>query len=146
VVGANGLLYLIGRNIEVFEHNTTTWNGSIKFLDTVYNNGGGVAFTSDRNEKNSIEELDAKSTEQFIYSLKPCKFKYNDGKSDRFHHGLIAQEVKESMGEDDWGLYVRREDEDGTEHHALRYDELIADLITTVQTQNERIKALEEKI
>ena len=57
VIGANGMLYLIGRNIEIFEHNMTTWNGSIKFLDTVYNSGGGVAFTSDRNEKHSIREL-----------------------------------------------------------------------------------------
>ena len=146
VIGANGMLYLIGRNIEIFEHNTTTWNGSIKFLDTVYNNGGGVAFTSDRNEKHSIRELDVEKTEQFIYSLNPCKFKYNTGTSDRFHHGLIAQEVKECMGEEDWGLYVKQTDKDGTVHLALRYDELIADLIVTVQSQNKRIQQLQERI
>lgn len=144
VVGANGLLYLIGRNIEIYEHNMTTWNGSVKFLDTVYNNGGGVAFTSDRNEKHSIEELGDVSN--FIYSLKPCKFKYNSGTSDRYHHGLIAQEVKECMGEEDWGLYVKQTDEDGTEHLALRYDELIADLIVTAQSQNKRIQQLEERL
>ena len=115
---------------------------------TLYTASGTVS-KSDRNEKNSIELLDKEKTAEFIYSLKPSKFKYNDGTSGRFHHGLIAQEVKESMGEEDWGLYcdvASPKEGDNTTTSSIRYEELIADLIATVQMQNERIKALEEII
>lgn len=55
---------------------------------------------------------------------------------------MIADEVKESLGEEDNAVYV--EQKDGTK--GLRYEELIADLIATVQVQNERIEYLEEKV
>lgn len=105
-------------------------------------NGGGYIVTSDKNLKHDIQELDKTQSSQFIYSLKPSKFKYNNGTSGRFHHGLIAQDVKESLGEEDNAVYV--EQKDGTK--GLRYEELIADLIATVQTQNERIAYLEGKL
>jgi hypothetical protein len=113
------------------------------YFGTVYNSGGGVVFVSDENLKHDIKPLDTKKTSNFIYSLSPTKFKLNNGTSDRFHHGLIAQEVKEKMGDDDWGLYVDRGGEDGK---GLRYEELIADLVCVVQEQNKRIKSLEDKI
>ena len=99
----------------------------------------GTVSISDANAKNSIEELNQKEAVDFINSLKPCKFKYNDGTSGRFHHGFIAQEVKEAMGEDDWGVYI-----DG-ETKGLRYEELIADLVATVQVLNKRVSELEEQ-
>jgi hypothetical protein len=71
--------------------------------------------------------------------LKPCEFKFNENTSDRLHHGLIAQDVKKSMKDKDWGLYI----EQSNGEKGLRYDELISDLIATVQSQNERIKELE---
>lgn len=130
--------------------------------------GGGIDGTlntsSDRNAKHDISSLDLEKTAEFIYSLNPCQFKYNNGTSDRFHHGLIAQEVKESMGDNDWGLYVDKSikeanwkrticDKDGNPVKnnseaklALSYQELIPDLIATVQSQNERIKALENEV
>ena len=127
---------------------------------TLYTNSGTVS-RSDRNEKNSIELLDKEKSSDFIYKLKPSKFKYNDGTSDRYHHGLIAQEVKESMGDEDWGLYCdiiipgeyEQVIDEGSKlikeekkSSSIRYEELIADLIATVQTQNERIKILEDII
>ena len=109
----------------------------------------GTVQVSDRNLKHDIQELDREKSSQFIYSLKPSKFKYNNGTSGRFHHGFIAQEVKESLGGDDSAVYV--EQKDGTK--GLRYEELIADLVATAQMQNERlmeqdkrIKDLEEKL
>ncbi len=99
--------------------------------------------SSDRNLKDEIAELDAQKTSDFIYSLKPCEFKYKDGTSNRLHHGFIAQEVKESMGEDDWGIFVSDKE---TEHKGIRYEELIADLVATVQTQNKRIEQLEKMV
>ena len=97
--------------------------------------------SSDRSLKEEISELDVQKATDFIYALKPCEFKYKNGTSNRLHHGLIAQDVKESMGETDWGIYI---DSAETGEKGIRYEELIADLIATVQTQNERIKALEK--
>ena len=54
---------------------------------------------------------------------------------------FIAQEVKEAMGDNDWGVYV--EDEQGIK--GLRYEELIADLIATVKFQDKRISELERR-
>ena len=118
-------------------------NGNASIYGDLYCSGtirtsSGTVSTSDANAKNSIEELNQKEAVDFINSLKPCKFKYNDGTSGRFHHGFIAQEVKEAMGADDWGVYI-----DG-ETKGLRYEELIADLVATVQVLNKRVSELEE--
>ena len=51
------------------------------------------------------------------------------------------------MGNDDWGVYCDANITTGKNGgKAIRYEELIADLIATVQSQNERIKALEAQI
>ena len=61
------------------------------------------------------------------------------------------------MGADDWGLYIdfnvkgiKRYDEHGNiikeGHLALCYEELIPDIIATLQSQNNRIKFLETQI
>ena len=131
---------------------------------TIY---GNVSSDSDKNIKKDIKPLDIEKTSNFIYSLVPSEFRFKNGTSQRLHHGLIAQDVKESMGDDDWGVFVDKKINDenfkdvvGTEdynsdekvrseqltaQYGLRYDELIADLIATVQSQNERIKKLEQK-
>lgn len=114
---------------------------AIKLLGNTYSQTGQI-IASDQNLKHDIQELDKEKSSQFIYSLKPSKFKYNNGTSERFHHGFIAQEVKESLGKEDSAVYV--EQNDGTK--GLRYEELIADLVATVQMQNERIRVLEEKL
>ena len=116
------------------------------YIKTLYTDNGTIT-GSDRRKKNSISELDKDESARFIYSLKPSEYKYNNGSSNRFHHGLIAQEVKESMGNKDWGVYIDDGEilDDETGGLSLRYEELIADLIATVQSLNERIKILEEK-
>ena len=118
-------------------------NGNAYFSGTLSTASGTVS-KSDKDAKNSIELLDLNTSSDFIYSLKPSKFKYNNGTSGRFHHGFIAQEVKESMDNEDWGLYVDENPEEPG-NKGLRYEELIADLVATVQTLNERIKILENK-
>lgn len=121
----------------------TSETNSIMFEPlVVFNNG--FSNLSDRARKNSIEALDEEKTSEFVYSLKPCKFKYNEGRDDRFVHGLIAQDVEESMNGDEWSLLTDvNPKEEGFK--SLQYEQLIADLIATVQSQNKRIKALEEK-
>lgn len=53
--------------------------------------------TSDRNQKNSINLLEDKKTKDFIMDLKPVSFRFNDGTSGRTHHGLIAQDVEDTL-------------------------------------------------
>lgn len=104
--------------------------------------------TSDETVKTDINSLDLQKSSDFIYSLKPCEYKMVNGTSDRFHHGFIAQEVKESLGNNDWGVYIDQSLEEDSESNlkGLRYAEFIADMVATIQLQNKRIKELEEKV
>lgn len=123
---------------------------------------GTIASDSDKDIKKDICLLDLQKSSEFIYSLKPCEFKMINGTSDRYHHGFIAQQVKETM-KDDWGLFIDKKvannhyvthisDANGniqtitTARYALRYDEFIADIVATLQLQNDRIVKLENNI
>lgn len=124
---------------------------------------GTMASDSDRNVKKDINSLDIDQSADFIYNLNPCEFRMIEGTSNRLHHGFIAQQVKETMKDNDWGLFIDKkinnnnyetqvsdENENTTKEltarYALRYDELIADLVATVQSQNMRIKKLEKQL
>lgn len=124
--------------------------GKVYVKHTLYTSSGTVS-KSDKESKNSITPLSKIDSANFIYSLTPTQYKLNDGESNRYHHGFIAQEVKEAMGSKDWGLYVDTsiKNDDSSEKDsfkALRYEELIADLVATVQSQNERISLLEHQL
>lgn len=118
--------------------------GISKFYDTVYDANGGTVFISDKRKKRSIKDLAIEKARSFIMAIKPKVFKFTKdiSKSDRNHHGFIAQEVKEAML-DDWGVYV--EDKD-TDFIGLRYDEMLADMVAVIQDQEKRIEALERAI
>lgn len=131
-----------------------TVENDFNVFGTFYAASGGIASASDRGKKQDIAELDREKSAEFIYSLIPTEFRYKNGSSGRLHHGFIAQDVKKSMGEDDWGLYCRiHEPEIKTEDDkiikeaedtlALRYEELTADIVATLQSINERLKKLE---
>ena len=62
----------------------------------------------------------------------------NNRTSNRLHHGFIAQEVKESMDENDWGVYI----DDKENGKGIRYEELISDIILVVQEQKKEIDKL----
>ena len=108
--------------------------------------GSSPVIVSDKSIKINIQSLDTKRSSDFIYALNPVEYKYKDGTSDRLHHGFIAQELHESM-QSDWGVYCDANIDTGEKGgKALRYEELIADLVATVQSQNERISELEKKL
>ena len=68
-------------------------------------------------------------------------------KRNRYHHGLIAQEVEEviaSTGIDFGGLQDHKKSE-GQDVLSIGYDELIAPLIKSIQELTARIKVLEAK-
>ena len=75
------------------------------------------------------------------------KFKYNDGSSDRYHLGVIAQEVEEAMNEtgissqDFGGLVI---DEQG--NYFVRYDEINVLTALKVKQLENKIKHLEDKL
>lgn len=123
----------------------TTFHNVVRFYDTVQNSGGGTVFTSDRRKKRNIKDLVVDKAKSFLMALKPVSFKFTKdiSKSNRLHHGFIAQDVKEAMGADDWGVYCE-DPESG--FIGLRYDEIIADLVAVVQDQEKRIEALERAL
>ena len=66
-------------------------------------------------------------------------------KRNRFHHGLIAQEVKAACDAAgvDFGGYQDHSINGGDDVKSLGYEELIAPLIKAVQELTEKVKALE---
>lgn len=148
--------YLTNCELSLWGTGAVQYNWSVN--GTIY---GNISSDSDRNIKKDIKALDIENSAQFIYSLIPSEFRFKNGTSNRLHHGLIAQEVKESM-KGDWGVFIDKAVDDKnynaiavddltgeqtqllTARYGLRYDELIADLIATVQSLNNRLKALEK--
>ena len=63
---------------------------------TVFAKTGSIN-TSDRNEKNTIADIDPEQAEKLIMGLKPSTFKFNDGTSGRTHWGLISQDIEELL-------------------------------------------------
>ena len=123
---------------------TATFWSEVTFKAAVYDLSGGLLHTSDRRKKRNIKDLVIEKAKSFIMGLKPRKFKFSKdlSTSNRYHHGFIAQEVKEAMGED-WGVYVENKEKDFI---GLRYDELIADMVAVIQDQEKRIDALERRL
>ena len=122
------------------------------YIQKTFYTSSGTVSKSDKENKNSITPLSKIDSANFIYSLNPTQYKLNDGTSNRYHHGFLAQEVKEAMGTKDWGLYIDTaitndtSEKEKNSFKALRYEELIADLVATVQSQNERISLLEQEL
>jgi hypothetical protein len=114
----------------------------VKFDCPVANSSGDSVFVSDRRLKDEIEDLDKEEAKDFIMKLKPSSFvfKRDDGK--RVHHGVIAQDLLDVVGERD--AYVRTfNDEDyGFPVYTVAYTEFLADLIATVQLQQKEIDEL----
>ena len=120
------------------------YHNAIQFNSNVFNSSGSTVFVSDRRKKKNIKDLAIDKAKSFIMALKPKEFKFKKdiSTSNRKHHGFIAQEVKEAMYED-WGAYVEDKEHDFI---GLRYDELLADMVTVIQDQERRIEALERRL
>jgi hypothetical protein len=145
------------------------WNGqdlgqySYKW-GTVYATTGTIN-TSDKNLKNSIENL-SDLYKTMIKRLSPVRYKYNDGTSNRYHTGFIAQDVESLMQEinisdlDFAGfikspLYAEMNNETGIYDtnseitgytYGLRYSEFIAPAIAVIQDQQLEIDKLKQRL
>ena len=80
---------------EVGDGSLNLGNGSHRWA-VVYAKTGSIN-TSDRNEKNTIADIDPEQAEKLIMGLKPSTFKFNDGTSGRTHWGLISQDIEELL-------------------------------------------------
>lgn len=101
---------------------------------------------SDKRLKHGIESLDREKSAALIQSLRPCRFIYNYDAAEHYRHGLIAQEVLTAIGDEDWAICSENPDPDGNTYYALDKTELIADLIATVQLQQEALEELKKKV
>ena len=110
----------------------------------------GPTYTSDKNKKNNIKSLE-RNHELLFDSLKPVTYKYNEGTSDRFHIGYIAQDVGEAITkaglttQDFAGLCIYGKDTE-EELWTLRYEEFIALNTHQIQLLKPRMTEAENKI
>lgn len=118
----------------------------ITFIDgsTVYAPNTSITTTSDRNAKNSIEAL-PDAYEAVFDSIEPVRFKYNEGKSGRYHVGYIAQDVEAALtaaglSTMDFAGFV---DIEKSGNLGLMYDEFVALLHMKIKRLENRIAALE---
>lgn len=120
-------------------------------LEGTWRYGSGEVITSDCNLKHDIELL-SEQYSVFFDALKPKRFKYNDGTSDRYHIGFIAQEVYDAftdagLDSQEVGAYVHFDKSvDKEARLGLRYGEFIALNTLQIQRAQARIRELEEKI
>lgn len=132
---------------------SSTWNwienpsiidANTYFKAGVFDENNGLQFTSDRRKKQDITYLDADDAAKRVMNLKPARFKFT-ATPNVIHHGFIAQDVQEII-DDGWNVVEEYTDLETQETRlSLRYTEIIADLVATVQSQNRRITALERK-
>ena len=116
----------------------------LRSAGNVYLHKTGAVVTSDRNEKNHIEEL-PEAYAELLDKIKPVRFRYND-KGDTYHVGFVAQDVEaalESSGlsREDFGGLV-----DVGDTKALAYDEFIGLLLHKMRKLEKRINDLEGRI
>lgn len=109
----------------------------------------GTIQTSDRNVKNSIETIPSQYLD-FYDKLNPVRYKFNQNTSNRYHIGLIAQDVEKALQESnistqDFAGFISYAQEDGT-GYGLRYDEFIALCIAKTQQQDKEISDLKSEI
>lgn len=124
-----------------------------KIGPTVWATDGTVIYSSDKNVKNSIE-YDLSRYRQFLLDLKPCRFKYNDGQSGRYHLGVIAQDVEQSLADNGitpeefsgWCKSpIKNEKKEITGYtYGIRYDSFIPLNIMLIQELIRRVEKLEE--
>lgn len=118
-----------------------------KLLGTWYKDTSEITISS-RNKKHDIEELDNRYS-TLLDNLKPVRFKYNDGVSNRYHTGLILDEMKDAMDtaqidSSEFAAYCVQDKETGD--GGIRYEELIALLTKEVQSLKTQVNVLTEKL
>lgn len=124
---------------------TYFWN--IGYIRTVTN-------SSDKKIKNNITLISDQLAQNLIYNLKPKQFMFNSALTPRYHYGFIAQDVEAlmknlNMTTGDNALICKSEpDQEDNENnfYSLNYIEFVPLLVSTIQSQNQRLQELESQI
>ena len=101
--------------------------------------------TSDKFQKKEIQDTDLGL--DFIKKLKPSKYKRLTGT--RPHYGLIAQDVKIAMGDNDFAGYIEGDhmvNDKKEKYFGLRYNEFISPMIKSIQELNDLVNDLRAEI
>jgi hypothetical protein len=138
-----GNVYPTTDNVGTLGTPTNKWNA-------IYCTSGTIN-TSDRNEKKNIKDIPILTAKNIVMGLKPVTYKFKKNESDRTHYGLIAQDVEELINQlnidsKDFAPLVKTENEDGSTSYGLRYEEFIAPIIKTIQSQQYEIDKLKREI
>ncbi len=113
-----------------------------------------ISESSDRRKKNSISG-DLSRYEQFFQKLQPVYFKFNEGNSNRFHIGFIAQDVEQALADsglsnqDFAGVVIeeyKNEDGELVRDYLLRYTEFVSLNTYMIKKLSSRIDDLEKEI
>lgn len=121
-------------------------NGKGELIGTWYYGGEKIQY-SDENIKSSIEVLDDRYSELFD-NLQPVRYKLKNGTSNRYHTGLIAQNVKKAINDaglstKDFAAYAEWEtDIPGKATCGIRYGELISLCIAEIQKLKKQIEVM----
>ena len=104
---------------------------------------------SDKNVKHAITEMSEDYATLFD-NLHAVLFKYNDGASNRFHTGFIAQEVQDALNTSgltaaDFAALCCDNIGTNTEHWGLRYEEFISLNTWQIQLLKPRVSELEAR-
>lgn len=112
-------------------------NSTYRFTEVFATNG--AVNTSDRREKKNIS--DSNLGLEFIMNLRPVSYEWNTGVDSVTHYGLIAQEaestLEKTLGQSQSTSIVTYDKE--ADRYGVRYSELIAPLIKSVQELYKKI-------
>lgn len=112
-----------------------------------------VNTASDIRLKNTIQYLNEATSLEFINKLKPAAYRYSSDEDEKYHYGLIFQDVESIVKSKNCALLGKlkrwEKQPDGkskqVEYGALGYIELISDLIGAVKALTNRVKKLEKE-
>ena len=148
-----GSIFMGSRNstLGTIEDDSNNLGSSVGRWNDIYATNGTIQ-TSDANNKSNIANSDLGLN--FVSQQTPRKYTLNGGDSNRTHYGLIAQEVKtvldnNNISTNDFAAYIASEVLDANEQgtgeykYGLRYTELISILIKAIQELKQRIENLE---
>ena len=152
------LFYPVSVNSQQSQIGTSSYRWTYGYFSSVYNSSGELT-GSDRNLKNSIEPFSEQYTKLFD-ELRPVCYKYNDGTSNRYHTGFIAQEVESAiyasgLTTQDFAGFARdfstetdpiTEEKIYTETCYLRYGEFVALNTNEIQKLKKRVAELEAQL
>lgn len=129
--------------------------GGVEVSGTTFTWNSAAVSTSDIRRKHDIS-YDMDKYIPFMLALKTARFKYNDGTSNRFHSGFIAQDVKNALEDaslttQEFAGYVSvNEIDDKGEvsetYLGLRYEEFISLNTFMIQRLYARVVELENQI